>query len=116
MAVGIELFPSKAPAAPNHTGFPVSAPENAVSADCRSLLCGVRRRHGAVLLHAGGRQYRSRGMYEKCATSTAEDFDANGTKMGFKYFFAPKVGMVKQELDIQGQKATIELEKFEPGK
>lgn len=56
------------------------------------------------------------GTYPKAATSTADDFDANGTKMAFKYFFAENVGMVKQELDVNGQKAIIELEKFEPAK
>lgn len=56
------------------------------------------------------------GNYPKAVTSTADDFDANGTKMAFKYFFAKDVGMVKQELDVNGQKAIIELEKFEPGK
>jgi hypothetical protein len=55
------------------------------------------------------------GTY-KTVTVAADDFDANGTKITFKYFFAENVGMVKQELNVNGQAAIIELEKFEPGK
>jgi len=53
------------------------------------------------------------GTY-KTVTSATDDLDANGTKISFKYYFAENVGMVKQDLDIAGQKAVIELEKYEP--
>lgn len=55
------------------------------------------------------------GSY-KAVTVAADDFDANGTKMAFKYYFAKDVGMVKQDLDVNGQKAVIELEKFDAPK
>jgi len=52
----------------------------------------------------------------KAATVTGADLEANGVKLGLKYYFAENVGMVKQEIDIAGQKIIIELEKYEPAK
>jgi hypothetical protein len=40
--------------------------------------------------------------------------DANGQKIGFTYYFARDVGMIKQTIKIQTQEVVIELEKFEP--
>jgi hypothetical protein len=55
------------------------------------------------------------GSY-KTVTSSGQDIDANGVRMSLTYYFAEKVGMVKQEIDLAGQKILIELEKYEPGK
>jgi hypothetical protein len=54
------------------------------------------------------------GRYADVLISGSEDLDANGQKIGFTYCFAKDVGMVKQVIDLGGQKVTIELEKFEP--
>lgn len=53
------------------------------------------------------------GSY-KTITVTGDNLEANGVKVSVKYFFADKVGMVRQQVDVAGQKVTIELEKFEP--
>jgi hypothetical protein len=53
------------------------------------------------------------GKY-KVITSSAQDLDANNMKLSVIYYFAEKVGMVKQVIDVAGQKIIIELEKFEP--
>jgi hypothetical protein len=50
----------------------------------------------------------------KTVTVTGQDIEANGVKVALKYFFAEKVGLVKQVIDYAGEKAIIELEKFEP--
>jgi hypothetical protein len=55
------------------------------------------------------------GTY-KTVTVTGTDLEANGVKLGLKYYFAENVGMVKQVIDIAGQKIVIELEKYEPAK
>jgi len=52
------------------------------------------------------------GTY-KTVTSTGKDLDANGTKVDVTYFFAENLGMVKQIIEIAGQKVVIELEKFD---
>ncbi|MFO0930347.1 MAG: hypothetical protein U0736_25520 [Gemmataceae bacterium] len=54
------------------------------------------------------------GAY-KAITVTGTDLEANGVKVTLKYFFAEKVGMVRQQVDVAGQKVNIELEKFEAG-
>jgi hypothetical protein len=56
------------------------------------------------------------GVNYDVVTSSARDFEANGMKLSFTYYFAKDIGMVKQVIDIAGQKVTIELEKFEAGK
>jgi hypothetical protein len=56
------------------------------------------------------------GLFDNVITSSAQDLDANGLKLNFTYYFAKGVGMIKQEIDVGGQKVFIELEKFEPGK
>ena len=55
------------------------------------------------------------GTY-KTATVTGADLKANGVKLNLRYYFAKDVGMVKQVIDIDGQKVVVELEKYEPGK
>ena len=52
----------------------------------------------------------------KTVTVTGVDLEANGVKLGLTYYFAENVGMVKQVIDIAGQKVVIELEKYEPAK
>ena len=54
------------------------------------------------------------GKYADVVTSGGDDLDGNGQKVGFTYYFAKDVGMVKQVIDRGGQKVTIEPEKFEP--
>jgi hypothetical protein len=56
------------------------------------------------------------GLFDNVITSSAQDLDANGLKLNFTCYFAKGVGMIKQEIDVGGQKVIIELEKFEPGK
>jgi hypothetical protein len=51
----------------------------------------------------------------KVITSSGE-FDINGQKIGFTYYYAEKVGMVKQVAQAGDMKVTLELEKFEPAK
>jgi hypothetical protein len=48
-------------------------------------------------------------------TAGSDDLDVAGEKMGLTYYFAQNVGMVKQVMDVAGQKVTLELEKFEKG-
>src|SRR4051794_33455132 len=36
----------------------------------------------------------------KTVTVAADDFDANNTRISFKYYFAEKTGMVKQDLNV----------------
>jgi hypothetical protein len=55
------------------------------------------------------------GTY-KAVTVTGTDLEANGVKLNLKYYFAKDVGMVKQVIEIAGQKIVIELEKYEAGK
>lgn len=45
---------------------------------------------------------------------TGKDVEVNGVKAGIKYYFAEKVGMVKQELEVAGNKVVFELEKYDP--
>jgi hypothetical protein len=54
------------------------------------------------------------GTYPKVVTSSGQDLDANGMKLSVTYYFAEKVGVVKQVIDVAGQKIVIELEKFQP--
>jgi len=56
------------------------------------------------------------GTFENVVTSSSPDLDANGLKLSFTYYFAKGTGMVKQEIDVGGQKVIIDLEKFEQGK
>jgi hypothetical protein len=53
------------------------------------------------------------GEYKKAVTVTGKDIKANGVPLGITYYFAEKVGMVKQVIDLAGQKVVIELENFE---
>jgi hypothetical protein len=54
--------------------------------------------------------------YKKTITVTGKDMEVNGVKLNVTYYFAEKVGMVKQVLEMANQKVIIELEKYEPGK
>jgi hypothetical protein len=52
----------------------------------------------------------------KTITTSSKDLDAAGMKIDCTYWFAEKVGMVKQEITVMNQKVLLELEKFEPAK
>ena len=52
----------------------------------------------------------------KAVTVTGQDIEANGVKLSLTYYFAEKVGMVKQVLEMAKHKIVIELERYEPGK
>jgi hypothetical protein len=52
------------------------------------------------------------GKYQ-AVTVTAADLEVDGVKMGLTYYFAENVGMVKQAIDLAGQKILVELEKFD---
>ena len=56
------------------------------------------------------------GEYKKVVTVTSKDLKANGVPLAITYYFAEKVGMVKQVIELAGQKVEIELERFEMGK
>jgi len=45
-----------------------------------------------------------------------QDLEVIGNKLSLTYQFTEKVGMVKQTMELAGQKIVVELEKFEPGK
>jgi hypothetical protein len=49
-------------------------------------------------------------------TVRSQGLEVNGVKLDLTYYFAEKVGMVKQVIELAGQKAVIEREKFEAGK
>jgi hypothetical protein len=49
-------------------------------------------------------------------TVTGSGLKVEGQNVGLTYYFAPKVGMVKQVFDIGGSKVELELEKFEEPK
>jgi hypothetical protein len=52
----------------------------------------------------------------KAVVVASQDLEANGVKMSVTYYFAEKVGMVKQVVEVSGQKIVIELEKYEAPK
>ena len=56
------------------------------------------------------------GSFENVVVSAGQDLDANGAKVNVTYYFAEGVGMIKQVIEIAGQKVVVELEKFERGK
>jgi hypothetical protein len=60
-----------------------------------------------VKVKAGGKEY-------EVVVVTGKDLKANGAPVGLKYYFAEKVGMVKQELEVAGNKVTFELSSYEP--
>jgi hypothetical protein len=49
-------------------------------------------------------------------TSSSDDLDAAGLKINCTFYFAEKVGLVKQVIKVNNQEITVELEKFEPAK
>ena len=65
---------------------------------------------------AGEEEVRVPAGSFKAVTVTGTDIDANNVKMNLTYFFAEKVGMVKQIIELGGQKIVVELEKFELAK
>jgi len=57
----------------------------------------------------------SAGKY-KTVVVEGQDLEVIGNKLSLSYQFTEKVGMVKQTMDLAGQKIVVELEKFEPAK
>ncbi len=55
------------------------------------------------------------GNYDNVITSSSQDLNANGIRLNFTYYFAKGIGMVKQEIEVSGQKVIIDLEKFDAG-
>jgi hypothetical protein len=49
-------------------------------------------------------------------TVTIKDMKVDNMVATVVYYFAPEVGMVKQEIEYGGQKLRVELEKYEEGK
>lgn len=68
------------------------------------VLSGVKERHK---VRVGDRQYDT-------VVVTGKDLKVNGVKVGLKYYFAEHVGMVKQELEVAGNKLVFELERYDP--
>ena len=56
------------------------------------------------------------GKFEKVVKVASEGFKANNQPISIIYYFAPKVGIIKQEIDINGVKINIELDKYEEKK
>ncbi len=56
------------------------------------------------------------GEFKKVVTVTSKDLKANGVPLNITYYFAEKVGMVKQVVELSGQKVIIELERFDMAK
>jgi hypothetical protein len=54
------------------------------------------------------------GTSEGVITSSTQDLNAAGQKLSFTYYFAKKVGLIKQEIDFGETKVIIELEKYDP--
>lgn len=52
----------------------------------------------------------------KCVTVTSQDMESGGMKLHFTYYFAENVGMVKQVVEVSGQKVITELLSFVPAK
>jgi len=49
----------------------------------------------------------------KAVVVTSDKMKANGVDLSIKYWFAEKVGLVKQEVKLAGQTVTFELEKYQ---
>jgi hypothetical protein len=56
------------------------------------------------------------GTYKNVVVVSSSDLDANGLKFQLTSYFAEKVGLIKEIIDVGGQKTTIELQKYEPAK
>jgi hypothetical protein len=53
------------------------------------------------------------GAYKRALKVTAKDLAVNGVKSDVTWYFVENVGMVKQEVLLDGKKIEFELEKFE---
>lgn len=67
------------------------------------VLSGVKERQKVKI---GAKEYDT-------IVVTSKDLKVNGVKVGLKYYFAENIGMVKQELEVAGNKVTFELERLE---
>lgn len=47
------------------------------------------------------------------AACRSSEFTVDGKPVAVTSWYAPKIGLVKQEIDVEGRKITLELEKFE---
>jgi hypothetical protein len=56
------------------------------------------------------------GTYTNVITSSCEDLDAAGIKMNVTFYFAEKVGLIKQVIKYGTTEIVVELEKYEPAK
>lgn len=56
------------------------------------------------------------GMYKGATVVSGPSFKIAGMDTSIKMWFAKDVGLVKLEFKLGGQDASLELEKFEPGK
>ncbi|MBI1915230.1 MAG: hypothetical protein HYS12_10905 [Planctomycetes bacterium] len=56
------------------------------------------------------------GEYKDVVSVTSEGLEIDKQKVAITYYFAAKVGMIRQVVDIGGTKVTIELEGFEEKK
>ena len=56
------------------------------------------------------------GLFDNVISCSSQDLDAAGLKLGFTYYFAKGIGMIKEEIDVGGQKVVVELEKYDFGK
>ncbi len=54
--------------------------------------------------------------YKDVVTVTSEGLEIEKQKVAITYYFAAKVGMIKQVVDVGGTKVTIELESFQEKK
>ena len=56
------------------------------------------------------------GEYKDYLTVSSEGLKIDNQTVSITYYFAAKVGMVKQVVEVGGTKVTVELEKFEEKK
>ncbi len=54
--------------------------------------------------------------YENVITASCPDFQIGRARMALTYWFAPDVGMIKQELRLGDREVLVELEKYTPAK
>jgi hypothetical protein len=67
-------------------------------------------------LKAGTEEVKVPAGTYKAVTVSGQDMEVNGVKLNMTCYYAEKVGMVKQVLEMGKHKVVIELEKYEPGK
>ena len=53
------------------------------------------------------------GTFRNVVTSSSDNLDSNGQKIGLTYYFAKDVGIVKQTVVTEGLNVIMELDRFE---